>query len=189
MTTERNAPEVTQLYQEISEELRQLLVRKMGNTRQADEIAQNTYLKLCRLKHSRDISNLRGYLFNMAVGIAINHLQKHRLIDGCRAERACLVLKGELKTEAIKRSITELSDKTRYIFLLHRYRGLRYSAIAKHMAVPVSAIESHMNLALGNIKDAMKAFSAPDNRGCNRDVHGQNNRQHNGQDKRQGCAH
>lgn len=164
MTAERNAPEVTQLYQEISEELRQLLVRKIGNTKQADEIAQTTYLKLCRLKHSRDISNLRGHLFNMAVRISINHLQKNHLIAGCKSQRACLVLKGELKTEAIKDSIAELSDKTRYVFLLHRYRGLRYSAIAKHMEVPVTAIESHMNQALGNIQDAMEAFSVMDNR-------------------------
>jgi hypothetical protein len=32
------------------------------------------------------------------------------------------------------------------------------------MEVPVTAIESHMNQALGNIQDAMEAFSVMDNR-------------------------
>ena len=47
-------------------------------------------------------------------------------------------LVNELQTEAIKDALVELSDKTRYIFLLHRYRGLSYSAIARHLALPVT---------------------------------------------------
>ena len=71
-----NTAEFTQLYQDTSDELRRLLVRKMGNKEEAEEIAQDAYLKLCRLKHNRDIGNLRSYLFNMAVRLAINVLRK-----------------------------------------------------------------------------------------------------------------
>ena len=76
-----NTAEFTQLYQDTSDELRRLLVRKMGNKEEAEEIAQDAYLKLCRLKHNRDIGNLRSYLFNMAVRLAINVLRK-READG-----------------------------------------------------------------------------------------------------------
>ena len=82
MIAERNAPEIKQLYQDISDELRHLLVRKMGDKEQADEIAQNTYQKLCRLKHNRDIGDLRNYLFNMAVRLAINVLRKRESVLG-----------------------------------------------------------------------------------------------------------
>jgi DNA-directed RNA polymerase specialized sigma24 family protein len=46
MTAETNAPEVIKLYRGISSELRSLLLRKIVNTVQVDDIAQQTFLKL-----------------------------------------------------------------------------------------------------------------------------------------------
>ncbi|MDG1486272.1 MAG: sigma-70 region 4 domain-containing protein [Porticoccaceae bacterium] len=68
----------------------------------------------------------------------------------------------ELKTEAIKESIEGLPDKTRYVFLLHRYRGLGYGAIAKHLAVSVALIEHHMDMALATINSSVAEFRAVD---------------------------
>ena len=171
ITAERKAPEVTQLYQDITDELRSLLLCKTENKEQADEIAQQTYLKLCRLKYQRDIQDLRGYLSNIALRLAINLLRKRRSLHSVDTpnssaaviDRAYLVLMDELKTEAIKESIEGLSDKTRYVFLLHRYRGLGYSAIARHLAVSVALIEHHMDLALAAINCAVAEFRAVDN--------------------------
>ena len=76
MTAASNTPEVTQLYQDTAEELRQFLLRKIGDAQQADEIAQDCYTKLCRLNHYRDIGSQRRYLFNLAVRLAVNTLGK-----------------------------------------------------------------------------------------------------------------
>jgi RNA polymerase sigma-70 factor (ECF subfamily) len=78
-------------------------------------------------------------------------------------DRAYQVLMDELKTEAIKESIEGLSDKTRYVFLLHRYRGLGYSEIAKHLVVSVALIEHHMDLALATINRAVAEIRAVEN--------------------------
>jgi RNA polymerase sigma-70 factor (ECF subfamily) len=171
ITAERNAPEVTQLYQEITDELRSLLLCKTENKEQADDIAQQTYLKLCRLKYHRDIQDLRGYLSNIALRLAINLLRKRRSLhvvdtpnsNASVIDRAYQVLMDELKTEAIKESIEGLSDKTRYVFLLHRYRGLGYSEIAKHLVVSVALIEHHMDLALATINRAVAEIRAVEN--------------------------
>ena len=179
MTAPSNAPEVTQLYQDTAEELRQFLLCKIGDAQQADEIAQDCYTKLCRLNHYRDIGSQRCYLFNLAVRLAVNTLGKRQLDGGVPGSssgvlnqssgtrghnprgvtaEAYRALVTELQTEAIKEALIELSDKTRYIFLLHRYRGLSYSAIARHLGLPVSAIESHMDFALSHIKEAADDF-------------------------------
>jgi RNA polymerase sigma factor (sigma-70 family) len=170
MTAERNAPEVTKLYRDIANELRSLLLRKTGNTDQADDIAQQTFLKFCRLKYYRDIQDLRGYLSNIALRLAINLLRKRRSLQSAEVpntkvgviDQAYLVLMDELKTEAIKESIEGLPDKTRYVFLLHRYRGLGYGAIAKHLAVSVVLIEHHMDMALATINSSVAEFRAVD---------------------------
>lgn len=168
-----NTVEFTQLYQDTSDELRRLLVRKMGNKEEAEEIAQDAYLKLCRLKHNRDIGNLRSYLFNMAVRLAINVLRK-READGRReylqpAEEdgpsAYKILLDELKAETIKDSLIHLSEKTRYIFLLHRFEGLSYSAIAKRLAVSDRSVEDHINRALDKIMLATAEFRRMEGQG------------------------
>ena len=174
MTAASNTSEVTELYQDAAEELRQFLLCKTGNAQQAEEIAQDTYSKLCRLNHYRDIRDQRCYLFIMAVRLAVSALGRRQLatnrrtlgknldsrkFQGTGEAIAYRSLVNELQTEAIKDALVELSDKTRYIFLLHRYRGLSHSAIARHLALPVSAIESHIDLALGNIKHVASEFS------------------------------
>ena len=175
MTAASNTPEVTQLYQDTAEELRQFLLCKTGNAQQADEIAQDCYAKLCRLNHYRDIRDQRCYLFNMAVRLAVSALGRRQLAT-CRPSSngtsdsgkssavgeavAYRSLVNELQTVAIKDALFELADRTRYIFLLHRYRGLSYSAIARHLGLSVSAIEGHMDVALGSIKRAAVEFNA-----------------------------
>lgn len=166
MTAERNAPEIKQLYQDISDELRHLLVRKMGDKEQADEIAQNTYQKLCRLKHNRDIGDLRNYLFNMAVRLAINVLRKRESILGnIGGGSAYLALLDELRIEAMRESIAQLPDKTKYVFLLYRYRGCSYSTIASKLSISIRSVSNHIDRALENISYAVAEFSAMERRG------------------------
>ncbi len=170
MSTAGNPAEFTQLYQDTSDELRRLLVRKMGNKEEAEEIAQDAYLKLCRLKHNRDIGNLRSYLFNMAVRLAINVLRK-RQVEGRDdylqpAEKvgpsAYKILLDELKAETIKDSLVHLSEKTRYIFLLHRFEGHSYSAIAKKLDMSDRSVQDHINRALDKIMLATAEFRRMD---------------------------
>lgn len=172
MTAASHKPEVTQLYQDTAEELRQFLLCTTGDAQQADQIAQDCYSKLCRLNHYRGVGNQRCYLFNMAVRLAVSALGRRRVdasAPGGHTPRgqsrvggdalAYKTLVNELQAEAIKDALLDLSDRTRYIFLLHRYRGLSYDSIARHLGLPVSAIDSHMHLALGNIKQAVSEFS------------------------------
>ena len=51
--------EITQLYQDTSDELRRLLVRKLGDEEGAEALAHDAYLKLIRIKHNQDVGNLR----------------------------------------------------------------------------------------------------------------------------------
>ena len=53
-----------------------------------------------------------------------------------------------------------VSDRTRYIFLLHRYRGLSRSRIAEHLGLPATVVDSHIDEAMGSIKHAVSEFSA-----------------------------
>jgi RNA polymerase sigma-70 factor (ECF subfamily) len=138
----------------------------MGDKEQADEIAQNTYKKLCRLKHNRDIGDLRNYLFNMAVRLAINVLRKRESVLGnIGGGSAYLALLDELRIEAMRESIAKLPDKTKYVFLLYCYRGCSYSTIASKLSISIRSVSNHIDRALENISYAVAEFSAMERRG------------------------
>lgn len=176
MKTDGQHTEITQLYEDTSVELRRLLVRKLGNAQEAEEIAHDAYLKLCRIEHREDIRDLRKYLFTMAVRLALNVLRKRRTQsryldhnateDSPEAkgdERSVYrVLLAELKLEAVKEALAELPDKTRYIFLLHRFEGLTYSKISSKMAVSVKTVEYHMSRALEKVIQAVADYDQMD---------------------------
>jgi len=179
MTVPSRQSEIAQLYQDTSEELRRLLVRKLGNHQEADEIAQDAYLKLYRLRRDdrTDIRDLRKYLFTMAVHLALNVLRKRRNTtnylmheQGLREEIRAVAegtslyreLLAEQQLEAVKEALAKLPDKTRYIFLLHRFEGLTYTAIARKVGLSGKAVEYHMKRALEQVVAAVEEFAAPE---------------------------
>lgn len=170
VTQNRQQAEIIQLYQDTSAELRRLLERKLGNPQEAEEIAHDAYLKLCRIEHKEEIRDLRKYLFSMSVRMALNVLRRRKVettyedsekigeagVDTISAYR---ILLAELKMEAVKEALTELPEKTRYIFLLHRFEGLTYREISDNMGLSVKTIEYHMKRSLEKVMLAMEEFN------------------------------
>lgn len=157
--------EIIQLYQETSEELRRLLERKLGNQHEAEEIAHDAYLKLCQIGHTDEIQDLRKYLFTMSIRLALNVLRRRKIEkkydkieDGVDNISPYEILLAELKLEAVKEALTELPDKTRYIFLLHRFEGLTYPEISNKLGLSVKSIEYHMNRALEKVMMTVEEF-------------------------------
>jgi RNA polymerase sigma-70 factor (ECF subfamily) len=179
MSEPNEQSEIAQLYQDTSDELRRLLVRKLGNHQEADEIAQDAYLKLCRIRRDEktDIRDLRKYLFTMSVHLALNVLRKRRNANnyliheqalreevGLAAEGTSLYreLLAEQQLEAVKGALTKLPDKTRYIFLLHRFEGLTYAEISRKVGLSGKAVEYHMKRALEQVMAAVDEFAVPE---------------------------
>ena len=166
--------EINQLYKDTSDELRRLLVRKLGDEEAADSLAQDAYLKLLRIKHNHDVGDLRRYLFSMAVRLALNVLRKRKLDSqyySCREKSALLsakdspayrVLLDELKQETLKESLAQLPDKTRYIFLLQQFSGLSTGDIAKRLNVSTALIETHLDCATEQADRALTEFALMD---------------------------
>ena len=162
--------EIEQLYKDTSNELRRLLVRKLGDEEGAEALAQDAYLKLLRIKHNQDVGDLRHYLFSMAVRLALNVLRKRKMDtqyyghkensvrlmgqDSC----AYRVLLEELKRETLKESIAQLPEKTRYIYLLHEFKHLPTVEIARQMDASEAVIATHLDCARGQTEKALTEF-------------------------------
>ena len=166
--------EITQLYQDTSDELRQLLIRKLGDEEGAEALAQDAYLKLIRIKHNQDIGDLRHYLFSMAVRLALNVLRKRKMDSqyyGCDEQSRNLstqdssaykVLLDELRQESLKERISQLPEKTRYIFLLHHYKGMSSAKIADRLEISESIVDIHIGCAQEQSTKALTEFALMD---------------------------
>jgi len=162
--------EIDQLYKDTSNELRRLLVRKLGDKEGAEALAQDAYLKLLRIKHNRDVGDLRHYLFSMAVRLALNVLRKRKMDSqyyGHKEKSARLltqdscayrVLLDELKRETLKESIAQLPEKTRYIYLLHEFKRLPADEIARQLDASEAVIATHIDCARGQTEKALTEF-------------------------------
>ena len=162
--------EIDQLYKDTSNELRRLLVRKLGDKEGAEALAQDAYLKLLRIKHNQDVGDLRHYLFSMAVRLALNVLRKRKMDSqyyGHKEKSARLltqdscayrVLLDELKRETLKESIAQLPEKTRYIYLLHEFKCLPADEIARQLDASEAVIATHIDCARGQTEKALTEF-------------------------------
>ena len=59
---------------------------------------------------------------------------------------------GKRKVEELNRALMELPERTRAIFLLHRFEGHKYSEMARQFGVSTSSVEKHMMEAIRHLK-------------------------------------
>lgn len=154
--------------------LQRYLARKLDNTEDAAEIAQEAFLRLHRMQSPETLDNARAYLFQTATNLATDQLRRrslhHRYL---RREQGSLwpgdeetdagadtvspehVLAARQKLQAIYRAVEELPVHIRQAFLLHRRNGLSYEAIAREMGVSVSSVEKYILQALRHCRRRM----------------------------------
>ncbi len=166
--------EIAQLYQDTSDELRRLLVRKLGDEEGAKALAQDAYLKLVRIKHNQDVGDLRRYLFSMAVRLALNVLRKRKMDSqyyGCHSNAPALsnrdssayrVLLDELRQESLRERLSQLPEKTRYIYLLHHFKDMSKTDIANRLDINRSVVEAHIDCAEDQTAKALTEFALMD---------------------------
>jgi len=65
------------------------LSRKLGSIDDAQEIAQDAFMRLYRLEHADDLDNARAYLFQVASNMAIDQLRRRKLHARTSRTRRC----------------------------------------------------------------------------------------------------
>lgn len=68
------------------------------------------------------------------------------------------VLETNQRLARVRTGLNELSPRTREIFLMHRFDGLKYVEIAETLSISVSAVEKHMARAMQFLADWTKGY-------------------------------
>jgi RNA polymerase sigma factor (sigma-70 family) len=140
-----HAQRISRLFSEHNEALIQFLATRLRSVQEAQEVAQEAYVRLLSLEDSGAVSFLRAFLFKTAANLAVDRIRsrnRHRqALDGglCDESRETPTPDREAasaqEVEIVRRLVGELPPKCRRAFLLHRVHGAEFADIAREMGL------------------------------------------------------
>lgn len=129
-------------------------------TDQVDDVLQETLLRLHQRGDENSIDNFRAYAFQTARSVIVDGARRdaarkrtahrsleehHYPVDPITPEQTLI---GREAVEQLASALKEMPERTRHIFILQRFEGMSYPAIAEHMEISLSAVGKHMVRAL-----------------------------------------
>jgi RNA polymerase sigma-70 factor (ECF subfamily) len=151
--------DVAILYESDAQRLRRRLARRVGPDKAAD-LVQAAFLRLLRLGGQRmaELDQPRAYLARVADNLANDDAKSavrrsenlHEDLDRYEIAGADphAALEARDMLRRIEAAILLLPDRTREIFMAHRFEDLTYAEIAQRMGVSIKTVEKHISLAL-----------------------------------------
>ncbi|TQV84311.1 RNA polymerase sigma factor [Exilibacterium tricleocarpae] len=153
------------LFQNHATDLVRFLTRKLKNAQDAEDIAQNAFIRIQHLAEMGKLENPKAYLYQTASNLAIDQIRREKLhsnyvqgeitrgLTGSETSQSSTLsperlLAARQDLTQMEQAITGLPLKCRQVFLLHRVKGMTYTEIARDMSISVSSVEKYILQAL-----------------------------------------
>ena len=167
------------VYREYAPRLYRFAEGYVMNAQEAEDIVQDAFLRFLEaLPALPDTTDVGNYLYSTVKNLCLNYLKHHMLanylsidylstLDGEeKLYSADLmfstdenILYEDLKTQ-IDAALSKLSPRSREIFLLSRFDGMKNKEIAELLGISTTAVEKHISKSLKVISDYLKDNSS-----------------------------
>lgn len=159
------------VYLHMRQTLRKAILRIVHNDAEADELAQEAYLRARKALHDSNPDNLEAFLWRTARNLALDHLRRRKVRsifekrDATEAELAEIPdIQPDLEEQAIQRerlrlftqALEALPERVRQVWHLGRIEGLPYPEIARRLGVSPNTVFNDMKHAMGVMLDLRK---------------------------------
>ena len=139
------------------------LERMVNNHSTAEDLLQETYLRVTRALSERAIEHLEPFVFQTARNLALDHLRARRIqartlledvpVDVVESVAAPLssaedAAHAEQLLERLNMSLAQLSPRQQRIFILSRLHGHSYLEIAEKLGVSLSTVQKELKLIM-----------------------------------------
>lgn len=142
------------------------LNRRLATSIDAQDVLQETWLKLARTAGLPDVSNPKAYVGQIAGNLAIDHIRAQKVRDRyfapvefhdmpAEAPSAERIVDYRQRVARLEAIIAELPSRQREVFLLHKFDGLSHSEIAERLGISRSAVEKLVMKALASCRDGL----------------------------------
>ena len=141
--------------------LRNFLYYKYGNKDQAEDLAQEAFIKLWQNCASVPIEKAKSYIYTIANNTSLNEIAHKKVVlqyeknfsglDKTNENPEFLLEEKQFKTKLLT-AIENLNETQRVAFLMHRIDGKKYSEIAEELNISIKAVEKRIHLALVELR-------------------------------------
>ncbi|PWK88632.1 RNA polymerase sigma factor [Fulvimonas soli] len=166
-----HAGRVAALYREHHGALVALLQCRLNSRADAQEIAQEVYVRLLAMDHMDHIDSPRAFLFRMATNLSVDYLRKRAVRAGLPPEPeegdwASAPLPEQhawavQQWRKVQAALRELPAKTSRAFVLHVVEGRDFAAIARDMRLSERMVRYHVSNALAHCRERCFAPEMP----------------------------
>lgn len=154
------------LYHQKIEKLRNFVYYKCGDLDLAEDIAQESFVKLWTNCATVILESAVGFLFTVANRLFIDQTRSRKVrlkfekepVKTSNTEDPYHALRTEEFREVLEKTISDLPEGQREVFLLNRIEGHTYKEIAEMLEISSTAVEKRMSKALIKLRDRIKEF-------------------------------
>lgn len=136
----------------------------------AKEMTHTAFIKFWETHDlNRPDLSMKGYLYKIVTNNCLDYIRHEKVKTGYedyskKAFSAPSLPEDSSKidleqlTDKIEKSISELPEQMRRIFILSRNEGLKYNQIAKYLGISVKTVETQMSRALIKLRSKLSEF-------------------------------
>jgi RNA polymerase sigma factor (sigma-70 family) len=139
------------------------LERMVNNHSTAEDLLQETYLRVTRALSERAIDHLEPFVFQTARNLALDHLRARRIQSRTMLEDVPLdvvqniaaplssaedAAHAEQLLERLNISLSQLTPRQQQIFILSRLHGHSYLEIAEQLSVSLITVQKDLKLIM-----------------------------------------
>ena len=135
----------------------------------AEEVVQDVFYNIWKNRKTLSISvSIKSYLYRSVFNNSMMYLRKTRrellMEESTVFEQYAYAsdpeeeYAGNEMKDVIQDTLEDLPERTREIFKLSRYDGLKYKEIAKKLSISIKTVEANMGKALKALKTSIENY-------------------------------
>jgi RNA polymerase sigma-70 factor (ECF subfamily) len=140
----------------------------LNSVDRARDIVHDAFLKIWKDKKNIKIkTSLKAYLYKTVRNMALNKIRNSNVrgeilnelsteLDGISKRTAIDEVELNKIRDEIDKAISELPERRRMAFLLHRRHGFTYKEVAKIMGVATKTVENQIGRALKSLRSKLE---------------------------------
>ena len=162
------------MFNQVRDELVSTLLYLLGNADDAQDAAQEAFLKCWRARATvPDVQNLRAWIFRVGLNAAKDHqrsawnrksrpLPEEDLMIPTRDEAPGQGVEDQEAIDRLRQAITQLRQDEKEVFLLRQNGDLTYEQIAEIRNAPVGTVKTQMRAALIKLRKVLNPVGEKD---------------------------
>lgn len=153
-------PTLEQAWNELAARLREFIRRRVSDAADAEDILQDTFLKLARRAHELpEPAKLQGFLYRIARNAIIDHYRTRKetvaVPETLMAETDSATDEWETLKASLRRMIHSLPERYREAIQLTEMEGLPQVALARRLGISVSGAKSRVQRGRQLLKEML----------------------------------